>query len=170
MGRFILLWVPDGRLVKKVTKKVAKWQEKIPIKIVGEFMDPQSFCDKSCGRQTTEGWQKTHPSITHPLWGTIHCPLCKKVIRYTQLNLRNAMDIKLMTAPYASFRLIMNMPPDNSPYNGRSPEEIHGQEVIDEHIENKRRTAQLIKEHKAGAESRAATRRRRRARRNTNGV
>lgn len=171
MARFILLWTPDNDIVDKILKKITKLQEKLPVKVVGQFNDPQVFCDKSCGRQNSEAWRKNNPALTHPVWGTVHCPLCKKPIKSYAIRLRNSMEPKYLAFDMTTLALYLTPPADGSLYNGRSVEEIYGEDAVNQSIENRKQTLRSIRKYKAegGISASARRARRRRSRRTTNG-
>lgn len=163
MARFILLWVRDNN---KVEPLIERLKMSAAVKVVGLFADPTEFCDLSCGR-VPNGELRTNPVIVHPIWGTPHCGRCKKVVNKFGFNLRNGMDDKHMTAPLSTLRLIFSPPRDGSLYDGRSPREIYGDDIIDDHIASKRKVASMITEMKSTASVRAARRRARRTRSTT---
>jgi len=160
MARFVLLWVRDNDKVEPLLERL---RMSAAVKVVGLFADPTEFCDHSCGR-TANGDPRTNPVIVHSIWGTPHCSRCKKVINKYVWNLRNGMDEKWLTAPFSTLRLLFTPPRDGGLYDGQSPREIYGDEVIDEHIESKKRVHRMIGEQQSTASLRAARRRARRAR------
>lgn len=164
MARFILLWVKKNENVEPIIERLGKSSA---VKVVGLFADPQVFCDKSCGRQSTEAWRKNNPSITSRKWGTEHCPLCKKVIRRYAYRLRNALYPEYLPHKMETLSLTVQDIEDYSLYDGRSVWEIFGKKAVRAGIETQRRTAETIKEYRASVEARKArssARRRRRSR------
>lgn len=162
MGRYVLLWVDDNDKVEPILDRLRQWSI---VRVVGLFAEPSRFCDKSCGRQTSETWQRANPAITHPKFGTLHCPLCKKAIKYYGYTLTNGLDPQGVPGNMRMIRLHLFQTPEGDPLEGRDAIAVFGKKVVKAAIQEQARTAQVIKGYRDNAERRRATRARRRNRR-----
>lgn len=142
MARFVLLWVPDNDKVEPIIEKLSTTSV---TKVVGTFAEPTSFCDASCGRENTEAWRRDNPQIVHPVWGTYHCPLCKKAMPYMYHHLHNGLDPKNLPAHMRSLSLILKMPDVGGGYGGRTAIEIYGEEAVEAGIRDQLETKNIVK-------------------------
>lgn len=162
MGRYVLLWVDDNDKVEPILDRLRQWSI---VRVVGLYAEPSRFCDGSCGRQTNETWQRANPSIIHPKFGTKHCPLCKRAIKYYGYNLTNALDVPGVPYSMRLLRLHICQTPEGDAVEGRDAWEIFGKKAVKAAIQSEARTKQVIQGYRDSAERRRATRARRRNRR-----
>jgi hypothetical protein len=159
MGRYVLLWVDDTEKVEPVIERLSQWSV---VRVVGLFVEPTKFCDKSCGRQTGDAWSRAHPLIVHPVWGTKHCPLCKRAVRFWAHTSLNGLDPKGL--PMKMRHLRLQIFDEEEPVQGRGVTEYFGKKVVKAAIQAETATRAVTRGYTATAERRRATRARRRAR------